>query len=146
MDYILDFLKEYDYIFTVISTIVSLVTLLGVIQFKKRYQQVTEKQSFSSSKKKHVNELKGYILSLADANDGINTIKLLKDIDFFIHGLLVNYSFFSFRLKCQIRFISFCIQKIYKKEAMKSKNDHIDTLRKQLQGLLARLEKEEEHI
>lgn len=144
MGWFLEFLKEYDYIFTAISTIVSFATLVGVLRFKKKLRSIEEKRQFSTKKSSYIKRLKGFVSSIA--YDGIYDEDLLTDIDVMLTDLRVNYSFFSRKTKNAIKETAENIQTKYKTEAAKKDKSNRDSLRTQLQNITACLQKEEEHI
>lgn len=124
-----------------ISLIISVITLITMLRFKRRIRVEFEKDAFRKKQNRIIKDLNGFTGSLLD-DPATYVAEFLERIDIYLLELADSYTFLNRWLTLQLRYTSFCINHFYLKELANGNYRSRHKLCRQLRGILVRIRKE----
>ncbi len=140
MEQLQSWLSSVSDLINALSLIVSLVTLITMLCFKRRVRKAFEKKDFESSRKHTLKVLNGYVGSLSE--DELYDEKFLKTIDLSLSRIRSEFTFFPIVLRLLLLWASFYIHHFCLPEIQKGKNKHVHALRLKLNKISVLVGKE----
>lgn len=136
-----DFLNQTSNWVNAISLIISIITLITMLRFRRRIRVEFEKDAFKKKRSRILKDLDGFSGSLLE-DAGVYVSAFLGKIDVYLLELVTSYTFFNPWLTVKLRYTSFCINHFYMNEAASGNYKSRHKLCRQLRGILMLMRKE----